>query len=88
MYCAKGYPGAYDKGHSIVLPETTDQSLIFHAGTMVNDRGELTSSGGRVLAVSSFAKTRQEALAKSYFVLSKIDFEGGFYRKDIGFDLG
>jgi phosphoribosylamine--glycine ligase len=88
MYCAKGYPGAYHKGHSIVLPETTDQTLIFHAGTLVNDRGELKSSGGRVLAVSSFAKTRQEALAKSYFVLSKIDFEGGFYRKDIGFDLG
>jgi phosphoribosylamine--glycine ligase len=87
MYCSNGYPEAYQKGCSITLPQSLSDSIIFHAGTKLDDAGQLKSNGGRVLAVSSYGQDMEEALAKSYSTLKDIAFEEGFYRSDIGFDL-
>lgn len=87
MYCSKGYPGNYAKGNPINLPELTHPTLVFHAGTRLAENGQLVSNGGRVLAVSSYGLTMEEALQHSYTALEKIDFAEGFYRNDIGFDL-
>ena len=61
-------------------------SLVFHAGTTIKD-GKVVSSGGRVMAVTSFGNTIEEALEKSYRSINKIHFDKMNYRKDIGFDL-
>ena len=81
-----GYPEAYEKGKIIKgLPPATDSS-IFHAGTIIK-QDEIMTNGGRVLAVTSLADDDKKALEKSYQLLSKISFEGMYFRKDIGFDL-
>ncbi len=84
MAVSKGYPEAYEKGKTIKgLPK---DKMIFHAGTKIID-GQVQTSGGRVLAVTSMAKEHKKALKNSYETLSKLSFEGINYRKDIGFDL-
>ncbi|NJC26243.1 phosphoribosylamine--glycine ligase [Neolewinella antarctica] len=82
-----GYPGAYEKGKVITGLEDVEDSLVFHAGTTTNDAGETITNGGRVLAVTSYGETFQEALEKSYDNARKIKFEGVQFREDIGFDL-
>ncbi len=80
-----GYPEAYGKGFPISLPVQSD-SLIFHSGTAAAD-GQLVTSGGRVLAVTSLGATKEEALAKSYSTIADISFEKMYFRRDIGQDL-
>lgn len=83
-----GYPGDYPKGKAISGLENKSDSIIFHAGTKTDDKtGKVITSGGRVLAVTSFGNTMNEALGKSYKTASEISFDGMYYRKDIGFDL-
>lgn len=86
MMVSGGYPEAYEKGKPISGTETVSDSIVFHAGTALKD-GQTVTSGGRVLAVTSYGKTMHEALAKSYENIQKIQFDGNYYRKDIGFDL-
>ena len=84
MAVSKGYPEAYEKGKAI--KGLSKGKMIFHAGTKIID-GQVQTSGGRVLAVTSMAEEHKIALLNSYTTLSKLSFEGINYRKDIGFDL-
>ncbi|MFO7851272.1 MAG: phosphoribosylamine--glycine ligase [Bacteroidota bacterium] len=86
MLVSGGYPGSYKKGKEIMNIDRTRDSIIFQAGTKM-DGGRLLTSGGRVLAISSFGHNLKEALKKSYRNAEIIDFEGKYFRKDIGFDL-
>ncbi len=86
MLVSGGYPGEYRKGLPVSGLELTDNCVVFHAGTKATDNAVITS-GGRVMAVSSYGNSMQEALAGSYANASKLNFEGIYYRKDIGFDL-
>ena len=86
MLVSGGYPGEYRKGLRITGLELTRDCVVFHAGTKPSDEGILTS-GGRVVAVSSFGDSMGEALEKSYRNSALIKFDGIYYRKDIGFDL-
>lgn len=85
MMVSGGYPGSYEKGKEISFSEISD-SIIFHAGTKLNDSKVLTN-GGRVIAVTSYGLNFKEALQKSYENIKNINFENCYYRKDIGFDL-
>lgn len=86
MLVAAGYPGSYEKGKVITGCEKVEGSIVFHAGTKCN-AGEVVTNGGRVIAVSSFGYTMEEALAKSYANVKHICFEGKNFRRDIGLDL-
>jgi phosphoribosylamine--glycine ligase len=86
MLVSGGYPGSYKKGMEITGLEETDDCVIFHAGTKAEGERVLTS-GGRVLAVSSWGNSLKEALEGSYSNASNISFAEMYYRKDIGFDL-
>lgn len=81
-----GYPEKYEKGKAIMGLSEVEGSTIFHAGTRMTG-GNLTTSGGRVMAVCSLAETRQAAVQKSYENAARIRYEGMYYRSDIGFDL-
>ena len=81
-----GYPEKYEKGKRITGLDNISESTIFHAGTIKKDNNIYTD-GGRVLSIVSSAPKMKEALRKSYNTISKIDFEGKTFRKDIGFDL-
>ncbi len=83
---AGGYPGPYTKGEVITGLDTIADSLLFHAGTRQEGEQVLTD-GGRILAVTSYGDTYEEALAISNRNAEKIDFEGKYYRGDIGYDL-
>ena len=81
-----GYPEEYKKGFEITGLNSVKDSLIFHAGTAMNN-GHIVTNGGRVLSIVSSSKSMKEALRKSYLNIEKINFEGKVFRKDIGFDL-
>ena len=81
-----GYPEDYKKGFEISGLNQVEDSIIFHAGTSL-DNNKTVTNGGRVLSIVSSGKTMKEALSKSYKNIDKINFEGKTFRKDIGFDL-
>lgn len=86
MLVSGGYPEAYEKGKEITGIENIVDSIPFHAGASMKD-GNVVTSGGRVMAITSYGKTYQEAIKKSYQNIEKLHFDKMYYRKDIGFDL-
>lgn len=86
MMVSGGYPDDYQKAKTIEGLDTVLDSNIFHAGTTLVD-GKVITAGGRVLSVTSFGTSMNEALQTSYKNINKINFENSYYRKDIGFDL-
>jgi phosphoribosylamine--glycine ligase len=87
MAVSGGYPGSYPKGLPISGELNPAESILFHAGTKRTDDGALVTSGGRVIAVSSYGKDMAEALSKSYKAIDQFNFDGKYYRRDIGKDL-
>jgi len=86
MLVSGGYPESYEKNKEITGLENVTDSLVFHAGTK-EENGKILTNGGRVIAVTSFGDSIEEALEKSYKNIDKIHFDKMNYRKDIGFDL-
>ncbi len=86
MLVSGGYPEAFEKGKVITGLENVENSIVFHAGTKL-DNGNVVSNGGRVMAITSYGSSFQEALAQSYQNIEKIKFDQMNFRKDIGFDL-
>lgn len=86
MLVSGGYPGDYEKGKVISGLEKIESSIAFHAGTTLKN-GEVCTDGGRVIAISSYGANMNEALACSYKNAELVNFEGVYYRKDLGFDL-
>ena len=86
MLVSGGYPEDFEKGKIISGTENIADSLVFHAGTKQTDNN-IVSNGGRVLAITSFGETFEEATKKSYQNIKKLHFDKMYYRKDIGFDL-
>jgi len=86
MLVSGGYPEAYEKNKEITGFEHIEESIVYHAGTNTLD-GKIVTNGGRVMAITSFGDTIEEALEKSYRSIDKIHFDKINYRKDIGFDL-
>ncbi len=86
MMVSKGYPGSYQKGKEISIPGDDPETIIFHAGTKrIEDK--VYTNGGRVMAISAYGASMNEALQRSYSKVAEINFEGKNYRHDIGFDL-
>ncbi|HRB72221.1 MAG TPA: phosphoribosylamine--glycine ligase [Flavobacterium sp.] len=86
MVVSGGYPEDYEKGKAISGLEHVDGSIVFHAGTALQN-DQVVTNGGRVLAVTSYGDTFQEAIKKSYQNIDKLHFDKMYFRKDIGFDL-
>lgn len=86
MLVSGGYPEAYEKGKEISGIENIEGSIAFHAGAQLKDN-KVVTSGGRVMAITSYGETYQEAIKKSYQNIEKLHFDKMNYRKDIGFDL-
>jgi phosphoribosylamine---glycine ligase len=88
MAVSGGYPQAYSKGLAITLPEKLpNSSMVFHAGTKQVENGTIVTNGGRVLAVTSNGNNIIAAVQKSMNTLEQIQFEGMYYRKDIGYEF-
>ena len=84
---SRGYPGSYEKGFVIKgLDEKYKDSLVFHSGTQI-ENGQVVTNGGRVLCVTSYAGSLQDAIRQSMTVLSHIDFDGMYFRRDIGYEF-
>lgn len=86
MLVSGGYPQDYKKGYPITGIENVDGSIVFHSGTALKD-GQIVTNGGRVIAVSSYGKDKDEALRKSFDEAQKIIFTDKYFRRDIGKDL-
>ena len=86
MLVSGGYPQAYKKGYAITGIDQVEGSVVFHAGTAMND-GTVVTAGGRVIAVSSYGRDKEEALRKSFTEAQKIEFTDKYFRRDIGRDL-
>jgi phosphoribosylamine--glycine ligase len=90
MLVSGGYPGSYEKGKMISFDyqpcDLNGNTVVFHAGTAMKD-GQIVTSGGRVIAVSSYGQDKTEALSRSFAEAQKIQFEGKYFRRDIGADL-
>jgi len=86
MLVSGGYPEAYQKGIEMKGLDHPTQSILFHAGTKLA-KGKVQTSGGRVLAVTSYGDGYSDALKASYTTIKNISFDGMNYRKDLGFDL-
>lgn len=84
---AGGYPEDYQKGDLISGLDDVSESIVFHAGTKVDNKNNIVTNGGRVLAVSSYGNTKEEALERSNANAAKINFNGKYFRTDIGFDI-
>ena len=86
MIVSGGYPEEYEKGIEIFGLDKMEDSLVYHAGTKI-ENGKLVTNGGRVLAITSFGNDFQEAIKKSYQNIDKLHFDKMYFRKDIGKDL-
>lgn len=86
MLVSGGYPGDYKKGLKISGLDKIENSILFHAGTK-QDGNDVLTNGGRVIAISSYGESKDDALSKSFANANRIEFEGKYFRKDIGFDL-
>lgn len=86
MMVSGGYPQEYKKGYPITGIDQVEGSIVFHAGTAMKD-GQVVTNGGRVIAVSSYGKDKEEALRKSFTEAGKIHFTDKYFRRDIGQDL-
>jgi phosphoribosylamine--glycine ligase len=86
MVVSGGYPEDFEKGKIITGLENITDSIVFHAGTKLEE-GNVLSNGGRVLTVTSYGDDFQQAIKKSYQNIDKLSFDKMYFRKDIGFDL-
>ncbi len=82
-----GYPGSYEKGKVMSGFDAVKDCILFHAGTKRDANGNIVTNGGRVLAVSAYGDRMEDALNKAYAIAENINFEGKYYRKDLGRDL-
>lgn len=87
MLVSGGYPEAYEKGKVITNLDKTENSILFHAGTKFNEKGEIVTSGGRVIAISSYGKTKEDAAQQSFANAKIVSFDKKYYRSDIASDL-
>ena len=87
MIVSGGYPGSYPKGKVITGLDKVTDAILFHAGTKKLDDGTVVTSGGRVIAVSSLGKDIADAVGRSFKSVDLVDFEGKYFRRDIGRDL-
>ncbi len=87
MLVSAGYPGDYEKGKLMTNLEPSNNSMLFHAGTALNNNNEIVTNGGRVLAVTSLGNSLSEAVSKSMKTAENISFEGKYFRTDIGFEF-
>lgn len=85
VLASDGYPGSYPKGMKITgLDQVADDIIVFHAGTAMNDKGDIVTNGGRVLNICALGQSLEETREKVYQAAQVIDFQGKYYRKDIG----
>ena len=86
MLVSGGYPQKYVKGYPISGLDETRDSIVFHSGTK-RENNQIVTAGGRVLAVTSYGKNKEDALKKSFEIAQKIQFQDKYFRKDIGQDI-
>ena len=84
VMAANGYPNSHHKGEIITIPDASSESKVFHAGTKLED-GNILSNGGRVLCATSLGLNLEEAQEKAYILVNMINWDGSYYRTDIGF---